>query len=225
MRTRPAACAALLLVLLTSCHVTDTGEEPSSTIGAPGGGSTDGTATPTALPTDLRECPPDEKNEDAPRVPQTLAGFTIDVPPGFTSDGTGSLGQIQTAEGDDLQDTYYMLEGASGVEVLTLVYYRTLANGPVADACGALDLDEVLARLADHDERSGSTVTVAPELVELAGAPVVVEERTYPDHGITVVHYWIYGRTDMLNIQCQWTSHEAEVRSGCESLLASLRIG
>ncbi|WP_420111451.1 hypothetical protein [Pseudactinotalea sp.] len=222
MKARQLTCAVLTLLLLAGCgDAAGSGDPPPS--GAAPTSSESGHA-PTELPTDLRECPPEDKGE-ALRVPDSVARIGYDVPPGFSTDGTGGLGQIQTAEGDDLDDTYYMLDRPAGIENLAWVHYRTLANGPVADACDRLDLDEVLARLADHNEQSGSEVTMKPELIELAGMPVVVEERTYPSVGITVVHHWIYGRADMLNIQCQWTSHEDEVRAGCAELIGSLRVG
>lgn len=226
---RVHVCGVVALLLLTGCGdaAGQGGPSPSSSAsgegGRYGGGST-GT-TPTALPTDLRECPPEDKGTTGVRVPTSVANVGFEVPAGFTSVGTGGLGQIQAAEGDDYDDTYYMLEVAVGVENIALVHYRTLAGGPVADQCDRLDLEEVLARLADHNERSGSKVTSKPELIEMAGVPVVVEERTYPTVGITVRHYWIYASADMLNIQCQWTSHEAEVRTGCDSLIASLSLG
>lgn len=223
MKARPIACAALAMLLLAGCgEDTGPGDPPPS---APSPSASSGSGqTPTELPTDLRECPPEDKGDDAvARVPATVATISYEVPAGFSATGSGGLAQIQTAEGDDLEDTYHPLDGRDGVETLAWVHYRTLANGPVADACGRLDLDEVLARLADHNERSGSEVTEKPALVEIAGMPAVVEERFYPDAGITVVHHWIYGRADMLNIQCQWTSHEAEVREGCDTLIASLQ--
>lgn len=222
MKVRTTLAAALALLLLTACgEAVDPGDTPPSGSESSSSGSGE---TPTELPTDLRECPPADKGEDVARVPDSLADVDYRVPAGFSTAGTVGLGQIQTAEGDDLEDEYYMLEVADGIENLALVHYRTLANGPAADACGRLDVDEVLARLADHNVLSGSKVRIAPELIEVAGAPTLVEERTYPDAGITVAHYWIYGVADMLNIQCQWTSHEDEVRAGCDDLIQSLRI-
>lgn len=219
---RAVVCAVSAMVMLTGCGTTPAGGDgsPSSPSADGGGGPPE---RPTELPTDLRECPPDEKDVVDVRVPVSVRP-RYDVPAGFRTEDAG-LAQIATAEGEDYEATYHLYEQRDAVEVLAVVHYLHLAGGPVADECRRLDVDEVLERLADHDVRSGSRVTLGPDLDEVAGAPALVEERTYPEVGITVRHYWIYGTGDMLNIQCQWTGHRAEVLAGCDALLASLTLG
>lgn len=175
--------------------------------------------TATEVPTELRECVPGKGDVT---VPLTVAAFDYTVPPGFAP--TSGISQIADAEGDH-EATYLLLDGADGIEVVTLVLYRTLENGPVTDGCGVLDLELVQARLADHNERSTSVVTDPPTLTEVAGSPALVEDRRYPQHGMEVRHYWIYAQQDLLNVQCQWTTHREEVLAGCDQLIGSLDLG
>lgn len=209
------------LVLASGCAAGQEGAgegdtSPSSESTPPSG---EGGTRPTDLPVDLRECPSGGKG-DVP-VPETVAGFTFSEPSGFTP--TSGLGQVEAAEDGGHVDQYLMLDGAAGIEVLALVHYTSL-TAPVTDGCGRLLVDEVRTRLADHNDRSGSTLTRKPEMTEIAGVPALVEERTYPNNGFEVRHHWIYARDDMLNIQCQWTTHRDAVLAGCEALLDSLTL-
>jgi hypothetical protein len=207
--------AVLAVCLLTGCSTSDGGEDAGSTSSLPV--ATEGGGTPTAVPTDLRECPGDKGG----RTAASVGGYTHTAPAGFTE--TAGHGQIEDAEGAH-DDVYYLLDGADGLEVLALVYYPQLEHGPVTDPCGELDVDAVLERIAQHNEASGSQVTVKPAVTQIDDVPVVTEERSYPQHGMHVRHYWIYSETDLLNIQCQWTSHQDEVLTGCDTLVASLEL-
>ncbi len=214
-RAKILTTAVLAVCLLAGCSTSDGGDGGGSPSSSPA--ATDEGGTPTAVPTDLRECPGDKGG----RTASSVAGYTYATPAGFTE--TAGLAQIEDAEGAH-EDVYYLLDGADGLEVLALIYYPQLEHGPVTDPCGELDVDAVLDRIAQHNEASGSQVTVKPAVTQIDDVPVVTEERSYPQQAIYVRHYWIYSATDLLNVQCQWTSHQDAVLTGCDTLVASLGL-
>lgn len=216
-RVRQGAALALALgLLVTGCGSGAAGDDdPDVTSSSPSVSPSAG-GTPTALPTDLRECP---TTKDEVRLPSSVTPSGYEVPAGF-AERTG-LSQIEPAEGDH-EATYLGLDDADGVEVLALVHHPVLVNGTVSDPCGVLDLDAALGRITDHNARSGSTIVAKPTLVEVAGAPAIVEDRDYP--GFSLRQYWFFGSDDLLLVSCQWTSHREAVLAGCETLLGSLEL-
>lgn len=213
---RGTSLVLALALLLSGCGgVQPDDGEPAGTSGEPPSPSAGG--TPTAVPTDLRECPTDKGDV---RVPSSVAPSAYEVPTGFAE--RGGLVQIEPAEGEH-EATYLGLDDADGVEVIALVHHPVLVNGPVSDPCGVLDLDEALGRITDHNARSGSTIVAKPTLVEVAGLPAIVEDRDYD--GFALRQYWFYGSDDLLLVSCQWTSHRDAVLAGCDVVLSSLELG
>lgn len=229
---RGARVAVAVATLLAGCALGGTTEPAGDSTGGgaerPSGGSDDARGDRSEWPDFLRECrPAADRDEgegagDAVTAPVSLAALDHALPADF--DYADGYYTILPAEGGHTT-TYMIPPGDRTLDLLAIVHYPQLENGPVVDECDRLDRDEVTERVEAFRVAAGAERLTEIEWQELDGAPVAVELLRYPDHGFDVWVYWLYGVDELVVISCQWQSKETEILDGCEELLASIVIG
>lgn len=213
--------AGVLVLALAGC-TPDDGDPPPGSSPDPGGtydgGGEDG--GPVTLPPHLIECSEKEREGALPEV--DLGAYEYVIPDGFVHDGP--FHQFAPVEGEHVNEAIRLERNTGTIETLLFTYYAELEHGPVANECGVIDEDAVLERLTSYHAEFGAEVLEGPEAVTVAGHPAYMEVLEYNGR-IQLRAYWVYGRHDLLHIECQWDVERAAIEAGCEELVDSLTFG
>lgn len=216
------ACAISLGLLVPGC-ASNAPEPP------PAPASTQASAehpTPNETPTGgaLLECGRDVKDTLAD-VDLTTATWT--APANFEeSDAFEQVNAYET-EDVDLWVGGYVGPGTSGSSAIAVTLYPDVEWGDLSGDCAQVPIEAALERVAQYWQTPGTTdVPVGEaEMTTVAGMPTVTQDFTFD--GLYARGWWVYSRTQLLHLQCQWRLEEerAGVEAGCAEFIASMEVG
>lgn len=219
LATRCAAAGITLLAALALAACTpdaDPTSSPTQTQSAdPQASGAGGTRT---VPPGFIECDGRPPKDGELVADVDLTTLRSSVPSGFSE--SFSYAEDNPVEGD-WEGTYYTPDNAQDfLDVINLVVYPQMDLGPLTVTCDMISLKDIEARIAQYHEINGATVIEETEVTSVAGLPAVrevVKLAKYSYEG-----YWIFGRSQVAHLYCQWVNDEATIRAGCTDFLASI---
>ncbi len=196
----------LLVATLAACGAADGGEDASTSIDPlllECGEATDQDPTWQLLDVDLTEA-------------------TWSMPDGFVE--TFRYSEDRAVEHIE---TFWVAEPTKDAvprNVLTVVVYSEMDWGGDADQCDRVPTTAVDERLLSYNETNGAEALTEAVPTRVAGLPAITQDVALPEYSYR--GYWIFGRTQMVHLYCQWTSDAEQERilAGCEQLLDSVEV-
>lgn len=211
---RSFALVAITLLALGACGSGDSGD-----------GEADGESgtEPTSIDAALLECGEITETDPTVQLPDIdLSEATWQMPEGF----------VETFDySEDLPvehvDTIWVAEPEKKPQprnVLTVVVYSELDWGDDVDECGRVPQTAVADRLEGYVQDNDAEPLTEVSEVEVAGLPAYTQSLSLPAYSYD--GYWLFSRTQLMHVYCQWTSEEEKtrIRDGCDDLVASIEV-
>ena len=209
---RSFALVAVVLLALAGCGSDDSGD-------ADGESATE----PTSIDAALLECGEVTENDSVVQLSDVdLAQATWEVPDGFVE--TFDYSEDLPVEHVDTIRVAQPEKKPQPLNVLTVVVYSDLDWGDDLDECGRVPQTAVDSRLEGYREHNEAEPITEVSEVEIGGLPAYEQQLELPSYSYE--GYWLFSRTQLMHVYCQWTSEEERepILNGCEDLVASLEV-
>lgn len=207
------ALVAAALVIATSACSADSAADPDASA----------SQAPTAIDPALLDCGEPEDGDPVLQLAAAdLTAATWTIPEGFVE--TFAYSEDRPVEHVESFRALEPAEDPVPLNVLTVVVYSELDWGDQIDECGRVPVDVVESRLAGYRETTGAEPLTELELGEVAGLPAVEQDVRLEQYSYR--GYWLFGRTQLMHLYCQWTADAEKDRivKACDDLVASVEV-